>query len=149
MNTKILAMVGLSAICGLAVEFACDGCARDNYTWGGGAVNEVWTYTPGLGDDDGHCRPNCTYDKQCRYTGTLKFQNNFFPAGGGPRSLEDSEGGAQGGGPIPLGKSFTMTIDLKSPCGAVGGAGPSYVAKDANGVVTSEYKFYCTACSES
>lgn len=115
-------------------------------TWGGGAAGEAWTYVPGAGDSDGHCLPNCSWDRPCKYTGTLTFVNG----GTGPRDVNDHNGDVPpGGAGIPVGGRWgPIAITVTSGCGATGDAAGQYQARDGAGNLTSAYMFYCTGCFE-
>ena len=140
----------VSLFAGAATAYLdCSGCERDPQHDGGGAGNEVWSYTPGVGNKDGHCTPGCSYDEECEYTGVISFSNNAFPPGGGSRNLFDQDGVKQNpGAPIACPGSFGgMAVNIKAPCGAAGGAARKFVAKDVGGNQTSAFIFYCLGCS--
>jgi hypothetical protein len=124
-------------------RFDCTGCERENQQWGGGAAGESWSYTPGLADEDGQCTPSCVYDRNCKYTGNLKFTNNS----GGSRDITDNQGNPVPGSPIASGAKWEGIVSIKAPCGATGNAAEQYQARAA-GVLTSAYMFYCGGCFE-
>lgn len=138
---KLLA-ASCSFLVGYCIPTGCDGCERDEQTWGGGSVNEVYEYAPGMLDEDGNCLPDCSYDELCRFNGSLKFYNNS----GSPRDLFDEDGVNLG--TVQHNNSLTVPVTVKSGCGAVGEAAPSFDAEDGGGTVTSSFVFYCTPCLE-
>jgi len=139
-----LLLVAFSAGASIGLLEDCPGCFREDQTWGGGAAFEVWTYTPGAGDDDGHCTPSCGWDVPCKFTGTLSFTNG----GTGARDVWDNNGGIVPGGPIPVGGVWgPVAVTIKAPCGATGDAAQQYQAHVAGGAaLTSAYMFYCSGC---
>jgi len=147
---KVLAFLA-SVLAGGATHLAvapCTGCLLGTSGTGGSAGNEVWFYTPGAGDEPGRCLDDCTYDKQCKYKGTVRLENrDSIPnPNAGTRWIFDHNGDPQGAGVLHGGSSGPLTVNLQSPCGAVEEAAPTWTAKDAAGTVTSGIAFLCTKC---
>ena len=119
----------------------CAGCGSNEMTWGGGALNEFWDYTPNAGDSEGVCYANCSWDP-CVWVGKLKFTNRNDP-GGGNRVVTWPNGSSD---VVNLGASKEVNVDVTTGCGQ---ANPpdAHANPVGGGGTTSAFYFYCNACT--
>lgn len=135
----VLAAVAFAA---MAPAQNCDGCYYEDYTWGGGSVLHVYTYTPGAGDQEGECDPATCQTTPCVFTGSLDVRNNSNV----PIDIFDASGAYLNR--IPSGGHTPFAIEVKAYCGVQDGDDPWWHAEPVGGgAPTSGYVFSCSICA--
>jgi hypothetical protein len=139
LNTPVFATLTFLA-CQLSAQ--CEGCYYEDYTWGGGSVQHIYTYTPGPADQEGTCDPSTCEQSPCIYSGSLHVTNN----GTGAIDIHDSDNAYLA--TLLAGRSADYAIAAKSYCGVGDEQDPWWHAEPAGGgAAVSGYVFSCSVCT--